>query len=252
MSRRHSFHESSPRLIISQDVLPGASNVVAPSCGALSQRNLREESDAELVERVARKDRDALAELYRRHSRPVYSLAYNTMRNRESAEDLVQDAFLEVWRTAANYRSERGGALTWILAITRNRGVDQLRRFSTRRRAQEKIGRGILVSQPDETFDLTWENLRRRQVGEALRALPPEQLRVLELAYFSGLTHREIARQFRLPLGTVKGRMRLALKKLREQLEDWEALADRPEASRLRAEDGSQRFCRRLRRVEGK
>lgn len=250
MSQRPSPDPGVPSLAAPSDGLPGESNVVPIPCGAPSRRGARE-SDAGLVERVARKDRGALAELYRRHSRTVYSLAYNTMRNRESAEDLVQDVFLEVWSTAANYRSERGGALTWILAITRNRGVDQLRRFSARRRAQEKIGRGVLVSQPDETFDLTWENLRRRQVGEVLQALPPEQLRVLALAYSSGLTHREIARQFRLPLGTVKGRMRLALKKLREQLEDWEALADRPEASRPRAEDGSQRFCRRLRGVEG-
>ncbi|MDX5895360.1 RNA polymerase sigma factor [Rubrobacter radiotolerans] len=186
-------------------------------------RRLARLSDAELIARIAQKDAGALAELYRRYARSVYSLLYNSlMRDPEFAEDLVQDTFIEVWRTAANYRPERGRVPAWIFAIARNRGVDRLRRLSADRRAWERIGYSVPGSQPDEAFELAWKELLGRQVRDVLRTLPPEQLQVLQLFSFSGLTHREIARQLGLPLGTVKGRVRLGLKKLSERLKDRE------------------------------
>ncbi len=163
-------------------------------------------------------DGDALAfaGLYDRHGRAAYSLAYRMMGERQAAEDLAQDVFLQVWRAAGSYRAERGSVRTWILSIVHNRGIDQLRSSASRRRTQNRFEAATPVSQPSEAFSEAWRNSQRVQVREALRELPPEQLKVLELAYFSGYTHREIAELLDLPLGTVKGRMRLGLKKIRE------------------------------------
>lgn len=108
------------------------------------------------------------------------------------------------------------GSHTWILSIVHHRGVDQLRWIASRRRTQDRAEASAPTPQPSEAFAETWRNSQRPQVREALRALPPEQLKVLEFAYFSGYTHTEIAKLLDLPLGTVKGRMRLGLKKIRE------------------------------------
>jgi RNA polymerase sigma-70 factor, ECF subfamily len=173
-------------------------------------------ADEDLVSLVEGGDAGAFAGLYDRHSRAAYSLAYRMMGERQAAEDLVQDAFLEVWRAAGSYRAERGSVRTWILSIVHHRGIDQLRSTTRRRQIVDKVEATTPTSQPSEAFSETWRNSQREQVREALRALPPEQLKVLELAYFSGYTHKEIAELLDLPLGTVKGRMRLGLKKIRE------------------------------------
>jgi RNA polymerase sigma-70 factor, ECF subfamily len=172
-------------------------------------------ADEDLTSLVPRGDAEALAVLYDRHSRVAYSLAYRMMGERQAAEDLLQDAFLEIWRGAATYRAERGSLRTWILSIVHNRGIDQLRSLSSRRRTQEKVEAEAPTSQPSEAFAESWRNSQREQVRAAMSTLPPEQLKILELAYFSGYTHVEIADMLVLPLGTVKGRMRLGLKKIR-------------------------------------
>ena len=164
-------------------------------------------------------DAGAFAGLYDRHSRVAYSLAYRMMGERQAAEDLTQEAFLEVWRAAGSYRAERGSVRTWILSIVHNRAIDQLRSTASRRRTQDRVQAAAATSQPSEAFAETWRNSQRAQVREALKVLPVEQLKVLELAYFSGYTHTEIAELLDLPLGTVKGRMRLGLKKIREYFE---------------------------------
>ncbi len=161
-------------------------------------------------------DTGAFAGLYDRHNRASYSLAYRMMGERQAAEDLVQEVFLGVWRAAGSYRAERGSVRTWILSIVRNRGIDQLRTMASRRRVHDRVEATASVAQPSEAFAETWRNSQREQVREALRVLPPEQLKVLELAYYSGYTHTEIADLLDLPLGTVKGRMRLGLQKVRE------------------------------------
>jgi RNA polymerase sigma-70 factor (ECF subfamily) len=173
-------------------------------------------ADEDLISLVGRGDAEAFAVLYDRHSRPAYSLAYRMMGERQAAEDLAQDGFLKVWRSAASYRADRGSVRTWILSIVHNRGIDQLRSLASRRRTQEKIEASAPKSQPSEAFAESWRNSQREQVREALGTLPPEQLKILELAYFSGYTHVEIAELLGLPLGTVKGRMRLGLKKIRD------------------------------------
>jgi RNA polymerase sigma-70 factor, ECF subfamily len=173
-------------------------------------------ADEELISLAAADNARAFATLYDRHGRAAYSLAYRMMGERQAAEDLVQDALLKVWRNAGSYRAERGSVRTWILSIVHNRGIDQLRTLASRRRTQDRVEANAPKSQPSEAFAETWRNSQREQVREALVTLPPEQLKILELAYFSGYTHVEISELLDLPLGTVKGRMRLGLKKIRE------------------------------------
>ncbi len=180
-------------------------------------------ADEDLISLVEAADADAFATLYDRHSRAAFSLAYRMMGERQASEDLAQDAFLKVWRAAGSYRAERGSVRTWILSIVHNRGIDQLRSHASRRRTQDKIEASAPRSQPSEAFAETWRNSQRDQVREALNTLPPEQLKILELAYFSGYTHVEISELLRLPLGTVKGRIRLGLQKIKNYFESRDA-----------------------------
>jgi RNA polymerase sigma-70 factor, ECF subfamily len=184
-------------------------------------------ADEDLISLVEAADAEAFATLYDRHSRAAFSLAYRMMGERQASEDLTQDAFLKVWRSAGSYRAERGSVRTWILSIVHNRGIDQIRSQASRRRTQDKIEASAPRSQPSEAFAETLRNSQRDQVREALDTLPPEQLKILELAYFSGYTHVEISDLLRLPLGTVKGRMRLGLKKIRDYFESRDAAMPR-------------------------
>jgi RNA polymerase sigma-70 factor (ECF subfamily) len=184
-------------------------------------------ADEDLISLVGGSDAEAFATLYDRHGRAAYSLSYRMMGEKQAAEDLVQDAFLKVWRGAGSYRTERGSVRTWILSIVHNRGIDQLRSLASRRRTQNKVEASAPISQPSEAFAETWRNSRREQVREALGTLPPEQLKILELAYFSGYTHVEISELLDLPLGTVKGRMRLGLKKIRDYFESRDVAVPR-------------------------
>ena len=171
-------------------------------------------ADEDLMSLIAWGDAAAFAVLYDRHSGAAYSHSYRMMGEKQAAEDLVQDAFLKVWRSADGYRVGRGSVRTWILSIVHNRSIDRLRSLASRRRMQEKVEAEAPRSQPSEAFAETWRNSLREQVREALDTLPSEQLQILELAYFRGHTQMEIARMLDLPLGTVKGRTRLGLKKL--------------------------------------
>ena len=173
-------------------------------------------ADEDLISLVENDDPRAFAVLYDRHGRPAYSLAYRMMGQRQAAEDLVQEVFLRVWRSTGSYRAERGSVRTWILSIVHHRGVDLLRSTASRRRTQDKVEASAETAQPSEAFSEAWRNSRRDEVRQALETLPSEQLKVLELAYFSGYTHVEIAELLDLPLGTVKGRMRLGLKKIKD------------------------------------
>ena len=173
-------------------------------------------ADEDLISLVQTKDAEAFAVLYDRHGRAAYSLAYRMMGERQAAEDLVQEAFLKLWRSARSYRPQRGSVRTWLLSIVHNQGIDQIRSSASRRRTQDKVEASAPRFQPSDAFAQSWRNAQREQVREALKTLPQEQLKVLELAYFSGYTHVEIAELLDLPLGTVKGRMRLGLKKVKD------------------------------------
>ena len=184
-------------------------------------------ADEDLISLVETGDADAFAALYDRHSSAAFSLAYRMMGERQASEDLAQDAFLKVWRGAGSYRVARGSVRTWILSIVHNRGIDQLRSHASRRRTQDKIEATAPRSQPSEAFAETLRNSQRDQVREAMDTLPSEQLKILELAYFSGYTHVEISELLGLPLGTVKGRMRLGLKKIKDFFESKGAAVPR-------------------------
>ena len=149
------------------------------------------------------------------------------MGERQAAEDLLQDAFLKVWRGAASYHTERASARTWMLSIVHNRGIDQLRSLASRRRTQEKVAASAPRSQPGDAFGEAWRNSQRAQIRDALGSLPKEQLKVLELAYFSGYTHVEISEMLGLPLGTVKGRLRLGLRKVKDYFDSRDVTVPR-------------------------
>ena len=169
-----------------------------------------------MISLVGAGDARAFSTLYDRHSRAVYSLAWRMMGERQSAEDLAQEAFLKVWRSAGTYRPHRGSARAWILSVVRNRGVDRLRSRATRRRTREVAKTEAPGPHPNEVFAQAWGNHRQERVREALRGIPREQREVLALLHFRGLTQAEVSERLGLPLGTVKGRSRLGLRKLRD------------------------------------
>ena len=179
-------------------------------------------ADEDLISLTESADARAFAALYDRHSRVAYWLAYRMTGGRQAAEDLAQDAFLKVWLGAGTYRAERGSVRTWILSIVHKRGIDQMRSAASRRRTQDKAeaeaGTAQERHEPSEAFAEAWRGHRRERIEEALGTLPRGQREAITLAHFHGQTHTEIAQSLGLPLGTVKGRMRLGLKKLGEYL----------------------------------
>ena len=178
-------------------------------------------ADEDLMPLVERKDPRAFEIVYDRHGGAAFSLAYRMVGNRSAAEDITQEAFLSLWRSGARYDRARGSVRTWLLGIVRNRAIDLLRREVMQAPAisfDDEISADKRPSSPVET-DV--EALRReaaREVRGVLSELPGDQMRVIELAYFGGLSHSEIADALGMPLGTVKGRMRLAMEKIRGTL----------------------------------
>ena len=183
-------------------------------------------ADEDLMDRVRDGDPTAFSVIYDRHSSPAFSLAYRMVGRRNLAEDVVQEAFLSLWRAGGRYDATRGSVRTWVLGIVHNRAIDALRRATvhdSRRASDEGIEERFEA--PERTDA---EAARRSEAGEvraALGVLPPDQLKVIELAYFGGFTHAEIADMLETPLGTVKGRMRLGLEKLRGVLGEGAAEA---------------------------
>ncbi len=176
-------------------------------------------ADEELISLVGAGDAFAFGVIYERHYHAAYSLGYKIIGNAQDAEDVVQDAFLKIWRSVGSYRAERGSMRIWMLSVVHNLSIDRLRSQAFRRRAQEKADAEAPKSQPSAAFAESWREYRRARVQEAMQVLPPTQYKVLALAQFSDLTHAEIAERLCLPLGTVKGRIRLGLEKLRKHPE---------------------------------
>jgi RNA polymerase sigma-70 factor (ECF subfamily) len=179
-------------------------------------------ADEDLMVLVGGGDPHAFAALYDRYFRLAYSVAHKLSGEKWAAEDLTQDAFLKVWRSAESYRPGRGSVKTWILSVVRNQNIDRLRARASRRRMREKVEASAASApryEPSEAFAKVWHHARLGRLREALEALPHGQQQALELAHFSGLTHTEIAECLGLPPGTVKGRIRLGLEKLRNDTE---------------------------------
>jgi RNA polymerase sigma-70 factor (ECF subfamily) len=188
--------------------------------------------DETLVELVARRDVDAFDLLYDRYARVVHGMAI-VMLGRSEAEEAVQEVFLRLWARAGQYDSKRGLFRPWFMTLARNHILNLLRaRGPERRTTMVDDIEQLLAGQPDPAVDLeasTADGERQREMLQALRALPEEQRRVLIMAYFGGLSQSVIARQLSLPLGTVKKRTRLGLRKLRAILEEQEAASEAPD-----------------------
>jgi RNA polymerase sigma-70 factor (ECF subfamily) len=182
-------------------------------------QDLRSLADEDVMQLVRRGDPRAFEVVYERHAAAAFSLAYRMMGTRAGAEDVTQDAFLSMWRSGARYDRSRGSVRTWVLGIVHHRAIDALRRATVhdRRRAGDEG-----IEQRFEAAERTdVEAARREEAGtvrHALSSLPADQCQVIELAYFGGFTHTEIADMLDAPVGTIKGRMRLGLKKMRAQL----------------------------------
>jgi len=188
--------------------------------------DVRALADEELMELVQDGEVRAFELIFDRHASSAFSLAYRMCGRSAMAEDIVQEAFLSLWRSAAAYDAARGGVRAWILSIVRNRAIDAFRREGAK--AATSVGdEGLAERLP--ALELTDREVERRddarQVRDALKGLPPDQRQVIELAYFGGFTHTQIAEMLKLPAGTVKGRMRLGLSKLRFALGDAAGMA---------------------------
>ena len=172
--------------------------------------------DNALIEALADRDLTALSALYDRYGRIAYTLAYRILGEPEAAEDVVQDAFLAAWRGAATFKRERGNARSWLLSIVHHRAVDLLRRRTAFRPAP--LEDAVAAASSDDTAEEAARSIDRSSVREALHELPEAQRRTIELAYFGGYTQSELAALMGVPLGTVKGRVRIGLQKMRRAL----------------------------------
>jgi RNA polymerase sigma-70 factor, ECF subfamily len=168
---------------------------------------------------VAETDPDAFGVIYDRHCAAVYSLAYRIVGRRSAADDVCQEAFIAVWRSGARYDPALGSVRSWLLTIAHHRAIDLIRRATRHEERQVSDERAAdLVAADDDTERAAMERTESHDTLLLLEELPGEQRRVIELAFYSGFSHTEIANALAVPLGTVKGRMRLGLEKLREQM----------------------------------
>jgi RNA polymerase sigma-70 factor (ECF subfamily) len=199
---------------------------------ATTPEALQRLADEDLMTLVERKRADAFEVLYDRHGGAAYSLAHRIVGDRGVAEDVTQEAFLSLWRSGARYDVARGSVRSWMLGIVRNRAIDALRRAAGPAPKLDLDDEALLDTRASE--ELTEAEAIKRETSRRLRGvlseLPREQSEVIGLAYFGGFTHAEIAEMLGMPLGTVKGRMRLGLEKIRAGLAEGMAIQNSSEA----------------------
>jgi RNA polymerase sigma-70 factor (ECF subfamily) len=183
-------------------------------------RENEQASDAALMDQLIRREPRALELLYDRYSRAVYSLVLRIAQHAASAEEIVQDVFLQLWRNAHRYQAARGPLEPWLFTLARNRALDHLRLKGEKQRRREGILElqqvAVAAPNPEHVVD---RKLRAERVRALMGSLPEQQRRAIELAFFEGMTHSEIAGELREPLGTVKSWIRSGLLRLREALE---------------------------------
>jgi RNA polymerase sigma-70 factor (ECF subfamily) len=177
-----------------------------------------EPADEELISAICKGEEYAIEILYDRYHRYAYALAYRILRDPQAAEDIVQDAFLSIWRKASSYQVQHGSVHSWLQAIVHHRAIDMVRAGAHRDHQWTPLLTDNEQDPPSEqpdVWDQTWQGEQRRVIRSVLDQIPAEQRMVIELAYFGGYTHAEISEQYHIPLGTVKGRMRLGLQKMK-------------------------------------
>jgi RNA polymerase sigma-70 factor, ECF subfamily len=176
-------------------------------------------SDVDLLHAIALRDEQALASLYDRYRVILFGLTVRILNSREEAEDVLQEVLLQVWRQAADFDEQRGRPFTWLVTLARSRAIDRLRQLA----ARQRLATASVQEASEEVSDAALDAVKSEQsaiVRSALAELPEEQRRTLLLAYFEGLTQSEIAERLKIPLGTIKTRMRSGMIKLRELLGD--------------------------------
>ncbi len=177
-------------------------------------------SDDRMLDLLARAEPEGIEMLYDRYSGLAYTLALRVVNDSATAEDVVQEAFLSIWRRASTYRSDRGSLRTWVCSIVHHRALDRLRGRAGRARHDVDLEHApIEATSVSDTWDQVAEEIERAEIRTALTELSVEQRETIELAYFGGYSQTEISELMQVPLGTVKGRTRLALRKLRGVLE---------------------------------
>lgn len=178
--------------------------------------------DQELVAAIAGGDSSALEALYDRYASAVFRVAFRILKNHEQAEEVVQEVFWRIWRRSSSFESERGRVAQWLFGITHNLCIDELRRMRARpHQVYEEVDSPLIRQLADQDSDVparAWATEQRRVIGEALHTLPVSQRQAVELMYFGGLSHQEIANRLQHPLGTIKTRVRLGLQKLNSLL----------------------------------
>ncbi len=172
-------------------------------------------ADIRLIERIVARDQAAVGELYDRHFRLLFGLILRIIRDRSEAEEILQEVFVLVWTRAETYNVSIGPPAAWLVRVARNRAIDRLRANNVRLRAVESAPEPEPAESPESRASLSEQ---QRAVARALESLPPDQRLLIEQAYFLGLTQSELAERFKLPLGTVKTRIRTGMLALREQL----------------------------------
>ena len=174
--------------------------------------------DARRADRIRGGDAAALGELYDRHAAAALAVAMRVVGGRAEAEDVVHDAFVAVWRKIDRFDAQRGSLRAWLLTVVRNRAIDRVRARRTAVDVDEADDRSLLRTGPNPTWEAALDRAAANDLRRAMEALPDEQRRAVELAYFEGYTYREVAEITGVPPGTANGRLRLALAKLREAL----------------------------------
>ena len=180
-------------------------------------REIRRAEEAELLARIVARDERAVEALYARYSGPLYSLAYQVTGADRFAQDVVQEVFVAVWKDAARFDPAKGSVGPWLFSLARHKAIDLVRREQNVRKRTAEVDMELEVA-PDDVDHTAWLNLRRDRVRDAIAQLTEPQRTALELAFFAGLTHVEVAERLGIPLGTAKTRIRTALLKLRDAL----------------------------------
>ncbi len=179
-------------------------------------------NDEELISAICHGSEQAMEIFYQRYYRYAYALAYRLLHESTAAEDIVQEVFLSVWRKAATYQRQQGSVYSWLQAIVHHRAIDRLRSVAYRNNQWAPLqveGEQDPPSPQRDVWEEAWQKEQGQLIRSALAQLPAAQREVIELAYFQGYTHTEIAAQKHIPLGTVKGRMRLGLQKMKNLLQ---------------------------------